>query len=81
MNFDLTSVEDACVTLPKYHCTQVSCKCIKVCGYRESGSGTKKNYNIQKVNDPKGPLDDLSLHIPRGHIGKSTQAKDYCVYY
>ena len=64
-NFDPTSVEVTCVTLPKDHCVQVPWEYINVCGYSDQFCKlpTKGHW----------PLDDLWLHICRGLMCGSTQ--------
>ena len=61
MTFDLKSVEDTCVTLPKDHCVQVPGKYIKVCGYSDPCC---KNLNQWSLT-PRWPL---TPHLLRTHV-------------
>ena len=62
MTFDPTSVEVTCVTLPKYQCVQVPCKYIKVCGYSDQKTVTKRSMT------PNNPRQPLTPHLLRSHV-------------
>ena len=64
-NFDPTSVEVTCVTLPKDHCVQVPWKYIKVCGYSDPFAKTWTQRSVT--------LDDLWPRICWGLMCDSTQ--------
>ena len=61
MNFDPTSVEVLCVTLPKDHCVQVPWKYIKVCGYSDLFCKNLKQRSLT----PRWPL---TPHLLRSHV-------------
>ena len=61
MNFDPTSVEVLCVTLPKDHCVQLPWKYIKVCGYSDLFCKNLKQRSLT----PRWPL---TPHLSRSHV-------------
>ena len=61
MTFDPTSVEVACVTLPKDYCVQVPWKYIKVCGYSDLFCKNLKQRSLT----PRWPL---TPHLLRSHV-------------
>ena len=62
MTFDPTSVAVTCVTLPKYHCVQVPCKYIKVCGYSDQKLKPKGQWPQMTSTWPLSPH-PLRLHV------------------
>ena len=75
MTFDPTSVEVACVSLPKDHCIQVPCKYVKVYRYSDLFS-----YNLnQRSLTPRWPLTSMAFNLKSVEVTFVTLPKDHCV--